>query len=85
MPQEILDGIRSEPKRANILIHELGYFLGQQMYDAYRAGLLSRKAILQLFKKSYRESGSALTVYLELSETVRPALHGALLANPAGS
>ena len=31
------------------------------------------------------DRGLALTVYLELSETVRPALHGALLANPAGS
>lgn len=76
VPPEILEGIRAEPQRANILIHELGYFLGQQMYDAYRAGLLSRKAILSLFKTSYAGNGSALLAYLELTETVRPALHG---------
>ena len=82
VPPEILDGIRAEPQLANIHIHELGYFLGQQMYDAYRAGLLSRKAILRLFKTPYNESGSALMAYLELTETVQPALHGAPVSGP---
>jgi uncharacterized iron-regulated protein len=81
VPEEILNGIRSEPKRANILIHELGYFLGQQIYDSYRAGLLSRKAIVQLFKMSFREEGGALTTYIELTEKVGAAIHGAPLSS----
>jgi hypothetical protein len=79
VPQEILDGIRAEPRRANILIHELGYFLGQQIYDAYRAGSLDRRTIAALFRQSFRESGSALRAYLDLTERVRPAAQG-----PAG-
>ena len=70
VPPEILDGIRSEPRRANILLHELGYFLGQQIYDAYRAGVLSRGHIRDLFRASYRTTGSALNAYLDLSRTV---------------
>ncbi len=72
VPRLILDGIRSDPRRANILIHELGYFLGQQIYDAYRAGRLMRKGIAQLFRASYRESGSALGAYLDLCRMVHP-------------
>ncbi|HEU4403516.1 MAG TPA: hypothetical protein VFT43_15570, partial [Candidatus Polarisedimenticolia bacterium] len=83
VPREILDGIRAEPKRANILIHELGYFLGQQIYDAYRAGILDRKEIAALFRASYRESGSALATYLDLTEKVRPAIEGTPAMRPA--
>ncbi|HKQ98402.1 MAG TPA: ChaN family lipoprotein, partial [Candidatus Polarisedimenticolia bacterium] len=60
VPAAILEGIRSGPVRANVLVHELGYFLGQQMHDAYRAGILSRAEILDLFRASFLESGSAL-------------------------
>ena len=73
VPAEILDGIRAEPRRANILIHELGYFLGQQIYDAYRAGTLARRDLTHLFRQSFRESGSALRAYLDLTEKVRGA------------
>jgi len=45
VPPEILAGIRSGPKRANILVHELGYFLGQQIYDGYHAGAITRQEI----------------------------------------
>ncbi len=76
VPKEILDGIGSEPKRANVLIHELGYFLGQQMYDAYLGGLLSRKEILNLFRTSFAENDSALHAYLDLTGQVSPAIHG---------
>ncbi|MFQ5876257.1 MAG: ChaN family lipoprotein [Acidobacteriota bacterium] len=77
VPPAILDGIRSEPRRANILIHELGYFLGQQMYDSYRAGILPRSDVRRLFRTSFRESGSALRTYLDLTERVRLAAHEA--------
>ena len=70
IPAAILDGIKAEPRRANILVHELGYFLGQQIYDAYRAGILDRKRITALFKLSFRESGSSLSTYLDLTREV---------------
>jgi uncharacterized protein YbgA (DUF1722 family) len=70
VPQEILDGIRAEPRRANVLLHELGYFLGQQIYDAFRAGILTRQQVRGLFRTSYRKSGTALSAYLDLTRTV---------------
>jgi len=76
IPPAILDGIRGDPGRANILIHELGYFLGQQIHDAYRAGILDRGAITTLFRRSFRESGSALRAYFDLVEKVRPVASG---------
>lgn len=83
VPEELLAGIRSEPRRANILVHELGYFLGQQLHDAYRAGIVDRKEILALFRQSFKESGSALGTYLDLTRKVAPVVHGVL--SPAGS
>jgi uncharacterized iron-regulated protein len=83
VPPEILEGIRSEPRRANILIHELGYFLGQQIHDAYRAGTLTRKEILRLFRQSHRRTGSALEAYLDLVEKLRPAAQGDAPPPPA--
>jgi hypothetical protein len=83
VPPEILQGIRSEPKRANILIHELGYFLGQQIYDAYRAGQFNRADISRLYRQSFRESGGALRAYLDLVERVAPTFQRGPVARPA--
>ncbi len=82
VPAEILDGIRAEPKRANILIHELGYFLGQQIHDAYRAGVLDRREIARLFQRSFRATGSALKTYLDLTERLRPAMQDGSTPKP---
>ena len=68
VPPEILRGIRSEPRRMNVLVHELGYFLGQQIYDGYHAGAITRREISDLFRKKLVESGSALRTYLDLVE-----------------
>jgi hypothetical protein len=68
VPPEILRGIRSEPKRMNVLVHELGYFLGQQIYDGYHAGAMTRREIADLFRKKFVETGSALRAYLDLVE-----------------
>jgi len=83
VPEAILAGIRAEPRRANILIHELGYFLGQQIHDAYRAGVIDRREIARLFRASFRETGSALRTYLDLTEKVRPALQSGSTPQPA--
>jgi hypothetical protein len=85
VPAEILDGIKSEPRRANILIHELGYFLGQEIYDAYHAGRVDRKTIVGLFRRSFRESGSALRTYLDLTERLRAATPSSGTAAPLQS
>jgi uncharacterized iron-regulated protein len=82
VPPALLEGIRSGPVRANILVHELGYFLGQQIHDAYRAGLISRAEVLDLFRSSFLETGSALRRYLDLTRQVAPVLGGGLA--PAG-
>jgi len=82
VPEAILEGVRSDHRRANILVHELGYFLGQQIHDAYRAGLIDRREILDLFRSSFRASGSALGRYLDLTRQVAPVLRGGL--SPAG-
>ena len=82
VPPEILAGIRAEPRRANILIHELGYFLGQQIHDAYRAGVLDRREITRLFRRSFRDSGSALKSYLDLTERLRPAMQDGSAPHP---
>ena len=76
IPPALLEGIRADPARANVLIHELGYFLGQQIHDAYRAGILDRVQIGALFRRSFRKSGSALSVYFDLVEKVRPVASG---------
>jgi len=68
VPVEILNGIRSEPRRMNVLVHELGYFLGQQIYDGYHAGAMTRREIADLFRKKFVETGSALRTYLDLVE-----------------
>ena len=68
VPEELLRGIRSGPRRSNVLVHELGYFLGQQIYDGYHAGAITRKEISDLFRKKMVESGSALRTYLDLVE-----------------
>ncbi|MBI1950595.1 MAG: ChaN family lipoprotein [Acidobacteria bacterium] len=85
VPAQILAGIRAEPRRGNILIHELGYFLGQQIHDAYRAGVLDRREIARLFRRSFRASGSALKTYLDLTERVRPAIRSGSTPQPAAT
>jgi len=82
VPEAILEGIRSDHRRANILVHELGYFLGQQIHDAYRAGLIDRREILDLFRSSFLVTGSSLGRYLDLTRQVAPVLRGGL--SPAG-
>ena len=69
VPEEILQGIH-DPRRFSVLTHELGYFLGQQLYDGYHAGKFGRKAIQALFRRRFGPDGDALGVYLDLIETL---------------
>lgn len=67
VPEEILAGIQSR-ERFSVLTHELGYFLGQELYDGYHDGRIKRSAIQSLFRRRYAPDGDALGVYLDLVE-----------------
>lgn len=77
VPAEILAGVRSGRRRARVLTHELGYYLGQQIYDGYHAGALTRDQIARLFRERFEKSGGALDAYLSLAER--------LASQPAGT
>ena len=68
VPEKLMEGIQSSDRRFSILTHELGYFLGQQLYDGYHAGIIRRRELLSLFQKSFEPGGEALAVYLDLVE-----------------
>ena len=68
VPPEILEGVNADRKRVRLLTHELGYYLGQQMYDGFQAGALDRDEVVRLFRARFEESGSALSEYLALVE-----------------
>ncbi|MBI3450877.1 MAG: ChaN family lipoprotein [Acidobacteria bacterium] len=69
IPPQLLAGIRTADRaRFSVLTHELGYFLGQQIYDGYQEGSLRRAEILRLFERRFTAQGEALTAYLDLTE-----------------
>ncbi|MEW5807299.1 MAG: ChaN family lipoprotein [Acidobacteriota bacterium] len=70
IPKELLDGIKTQKEKFTILTHELGYFLGQQMYDAYQNDLMGKEEIKSLFMMKFDRSGSALETYLSIIERV---------------
>ena len=68
IPAPLLAGIRTRDRRRfNILTHELGYYLGQQIYDGYHAGIIGRKEVAGLFRRRFEGQGKALELYLDLS------------------
>lgn len=78
VPAELLEGIRTDDRRLfSILTHELGYFLGQQLYDGVRAGAISRRDIRALYLKRFERRASALNQYLELIEALPGGFEGA--------
>ncbi len=69
IPEAIRRGIRTRNRKmASILTHELGYFLGQQIYDGYQQGVIDRAFLRDLFTRRFGEPGSALKAYLDLVE-----------------
>lgn len=81
VPPELLEGIRTTDRRLfSILTHELGYYLGQQLYDGFREGVLSRTELKGLFLKRFQKQASALREYLELTER----LPGGMEESPKG-
>ena len=72
VPEELRAGVASEGERFRVLTHELGYFLGQQLYDGSRRGLVPLAALLGLFRRSFRRPGSAVSAYLDWAERLAP-------------
>jgi len=71
VPEALKDGIRTRSRREfSVLTHELGHYLGQQMYDGYHQGLIDRGAIRELFLRRFANPGSALSAYLDLVEVL---------------
>jgi hypothetical protein len=72
VPEAILAGVRSRGSRFRILTHELGYFLGQQIYDGYQKGLVSHAEIAALYRQRWDGPSDALSAYLEWAEKLSP-------------
>ncbi len=69
VPAELLEGIRTRDARMfSVLTHELGYYLGQQIYDGYHRGRIERREIAALFRRRFDRERSALETYLDLAE-----------------
>ena len=69
VPPALLDGVRTrDPRLFSVLTHELGYYLGQQLYDGYHQGLIDRQEIAALFRKRFESGGSSLSIYLDLAQ-----------------
>lgn len=67
VPPALLAGIRTRSRRLfSTLTHELGYFLGQQIYDGVHAGVLDRASVARMFARRLQEKGEALGLYLDL-------------------
>jgi len=58
----------------SVMAHELGYYLGQQLYDGYHRGKIDRRTIANLFRARFDEAGEALSTYLDLVERLPGAL-----------
>jgi len=67
IPVVISEGLRSEGRVYTMLVHELGYRLGEKLYRLYLHGRVSRKELRRLFFKKFEESGQALEIYLRLA------------------
>lgn len=72
IPAELMRGIHSRGKRFRILTHELGYYLGQQLYDGLQGGLIPKEEIVALFRQSFDQTGAPLRAYLDLTEKLKP-------------
>ena len=72
VPRPLLDGLKTRSRKIfSVMAHELGYYLGQQIYDGYHKGAINREEIADLFRLRFNEPGSALGCYLDLVEKLK--------------
>lgn len=78
VPPQLLKGVRTRDRRMfSVLTHELGYYLGQQLYDGYHQGLIDRQEMSALFRRRFDAPQSALVAYLDLVERLPEAVPAA--------
>ena len=69
VPGPLLEGLKTRSRKIfSVMAHELGYYLGQQIYDGYHKGVITREEITALFRRRFAQPGSALACYLDLVE-----------------
>lgn len=68
VPEKLLEGVRTRDRRLfSVLTHELGYYLGHQLYEGFHRGIIGREEIRILFRERFDDQGSALSRYLDLT------------------
>ena len=69
VPARLLEGVRTrDPRMFSVLTHELGYYLGQQLYEGLHREAIGREEIRGLFMERFERPGEALSRYLDLVE-----------------
>jgi hypothetical protein len=81
IPSLLYEGIASTGEKYTTLIHELGYFLGEQLYEGFHKGLITIKQLQKLFKTRFDKPMLSLEIYLnlveDLNKTVVPVIEPA--------
>jgi hypothetical protein len=67
IPPVILKGINASGHVYSMLVHELGYSLGERLYQLYLKGKTSRAQIGKMFFLRFEQPFSALDVYVTLA------------------
>ena len=69
VPPALMEGIHErDPRVFSMLTHELGYYLGQQLYDGYHSGRVRREEIADLFARRFDRRSEPIEAYLGLVE-----------------
>lgn len=78
-PALLRELLSSSPAAARVLARQLGQLLGGDLYRAYLAGLISRRAIRSLFFRKL-QGGKACEIYFSLARSVRSSRTNSLAA-----
>jgi len=78
-PPPLLRELLSSPQGATVLAAQLGQLLGGDLYRAYLAGVISRRAIRSLFFRKL-QGGKAREIYFSLARSVRSTRNNSLAA-----
>jgi len=66
IPEIIKQKVSEENKLAPLLFHDLGYKLGEKLWNDYKKGKISKGRIKKLFKEKFTPQGKSFDTYLEL-------------------
>jgi hypothetical protein len=66
IPRIIEDHITKESKLTPLLFHDLGYRLGEKLYEDYKRKRITKRYIKRLFMKDFPDVGSSFETYIKL-------------------